>query len=88
MHYTQPNQEENVLLEAILAMKTQCARSSQGDVMCQKQVRWLLCEQKDYQHSKVYQTLWYATAGVPDREVREGKGTIHKGYSSAVCSYL
>lgn len=88
MHYMQPNQEENVLLEAILAVKTQCARSSQVDAMCQKQVTWLLCEQKNYQHSKVYQTSWYAIADVPDREVREGKGTAHKGYSSAVCPDL
>lgn len=40
MHYAQPNQEENVpLLEAIPAVKTQCARSSQMDAVCQEQVK-------------------------------------------------
>lgn len=72
MHSTQPNQEENVLPEAIPAVKTQRARSSQMDAVCQKQVRWLFCEQKNYQHTEVYQKLWYATAGVPDSQGRQG----------------
>lgn len=48
------------------------ARSSQMDAVCQKQVRWLLWGQKNYQHSKGYQKLWYATAGVPDSQGRLG----------------